>query len=45
MNYSKHLQKLIIALSIALMAGCATVEGIGDDLETAGDKIEEATDN
>lgn len=36
---------LLLALSItAFTAGCNTMEGMGDDIEEAGDKIEDATD-
>jgi predicted small secreted protein len=43
------LQKKIISLFIFLLSvlftcGCATVEGAGEDIETAGESIQEAAD-
>ncbi|MCC7547709.1 MAG: entericidin A/B family lipoprotein [Burkholderiales bacterium] len=31
-----------IVLAVLLMQGCNTMEGIGKDIETAGDKLENA---
>jgi len=33
---------LLIALAALFMQGCNTMEGIGKDIETAGDKLENA---
>jgi predicted small secreted protein len=38
--------KLCLAVaSIALSAGCATVEGVGKDVERAGEAVQDAADN
>ena len=34
-----------IALFVAALAGCNTLEGIGEDVEEAGDRVEDATDS
>jgi len=40
------MRKLLIAivttLSLAALAGCNTIEGLGKDISKAGDKIEDA---
>lgn len=38
---------LLLAFSIitALLAGCATVEGVGKDIQSAGEELEEAAEN
>lgn len=41
----RTLLMLLLAVFItAFTAGCNTIEGMGEDIETGGDKIEEATD-
>ncbi len=35
---------LLIVLLLTLLAGCHTVHGVGEDVESAGKSIERATD-
>ncbi len=35
----------MLALMSALGTACNTLEGVGEDVEQAGDEIEDATDN
>ena len=38
------MKKIVAILGVlALMAGCNTVKGVGQDLQRAGEKLEEAT--
>ncbi|MCU7555801.1 entericidin A/B family lipoprotein [Alteromonas sp. ASW11-19] len=39
-----HYTVLILAFLASLVTGCATIEGAGEDIETAGDAVEDATD-
>ncbi|HVR37398.1 MAG TPA: entericidin EcnAB [Methylomirabilota bacterium] len=34
----------LVAFGLAVMTGCQTAEGFGDDVEDAGDSIEDALD-
>lgn len=44
-NSLKKLSTLAASLFfIFSMAACATVEGVGEDIETAGEKIQDAAD-
>lgn len=36
---------LAISLITASLAGCATVEGVGKDIQSAGEELEEAAEN
>ena len=39
----KSIRSLLLAvLAVLLMQGCNTMEGLGKDIETAGDKLENA---
>ena len=33
-----------VLLAVALLSGCNTAEGMGDDIENAADKVEDAVD-
>lgn len=35
----------ILVASLVAVSACQTIEGAGEDLETVGDGIEDATDN
>ncbi len=35
---------VLLSSYLALLAGCNTVRGVGKDIETVGEKIEEAAD-
>ena len=43
MNWKKLLWTFIAALGLAV-AGCETTDGLGDDIEDAGDAVEDALD-
>ncbi|GAA0859218.1 entericidin A/B family lipoprotein [Aliiglaciecola litoralis] len=46
MNISTTLRRFaVFAFVLAALSGCATIEGMGEDVENAGDQIEDATDN
>ena len=34
---------LFAALALAVLAGCNTIRGMGEDIKAAGEKIEDAT--
>lgn len=36
---------LAMLLFLGQLSACATVKGMGEDLETAGEKVQEAADN
>ncbi|MCM2341886.1 entericidin A/B family lipoprotein [Rhodoferax sp.] len=38
----KSLSTLFIAVALLLLAGCNTVKGVGQDLQKAGETIEDA---
>ena len=38
----KSLNTLFIAVALLLLAGCNTVKGVGQDLQKAGETIEDA---
>jgi entericidin B len=41
----RWLASVLLALFSLTAAGCATIEGAGKDIETAGEEIQEAADN
>lgn len=43
MNWKKLLWTFIAALGLSV-AGCETADGLGDDIEDAGDAVEDALD-
>jgi len=48
MNYQKRFAAIAMVLMSAVGAfacGCNTVEGIGEDIESGGERIEDAADN
>ncbi|AWL13421.1 hypothetical protein HMF8227_02973 [Saliniradius amylolyticus] len=45
MQKMKPLIALCSALALLLAGGCATMEGIGKDLEKAGEEIQEASES
>ena len=38
----KNLIALIVGICVLLLVGCNTVKGVGQDLQKAGEKIEDA---
>jgi predicted small secreted protein len=40
-----YIKKFSALAAVILLASCNTVEGAGEDLEEAGDRVEEATDD
>lgn len=44
-NVSKKITAFVLASMALASAACHTVEGVGKDLESAGDKAEEITRN
>jgi predicted small secreted protein len=44
-NINKPLTALFFISTILLATGCATIEGAGKDIESAGEKIQEAADS
>jgi predicted small secreted protein len=38
------LELILIGLLSMFMAGCNTIEGVGEDIEEGGDRIEDAAD-
>jgi predicted small secreted protein len=45
MKYLSILLPLISAAGLVLLSGCNTVEGVGRDLERAGDAIQDEADD
>lgn len=44
-DFHKHLLALLFALSMPLLvAGCNTIEGVGEDVGAAGDAIDEESE-
>ena len=44
-NKTAYITAALITLSAMFATGCNTIEGVGEDLESAGDKAEEVTKN
>jgi len=44
-NKLKTLIQLSITLSFLCLAGCATIEGAGEDIESAGEAIQDSAEN
>jgi len=42
--YLKLLAKVALPLMLLFAAGCATIDGAGKDIESAGEAIQDATD-
>lgn len=38
----KQISLILVALSAIFLGGCNTIDGAGEDIETAGDEIDEA---
>jgi len=45
LNKLKTLTQLSISLLFLCLAGCATIEGAGEDIESAGEVIQESAEN
>lgn len=45
MKVSTFFKLCLAVTSIAIGAGCATVEGVGKDVEKAGEAVQDAADN
>jgi predicted small secreted protein len=43
-NVTAIFTKLFVVLSIIVSSGCATLEGAGEDIEQAGESIQDAAD-
>lgn len=45
LNKLKTLTQLSISLLFLCLAGCATIEGAGEDIESAGEAIQESAED
>ena len=45
LNKLKTLTQLSVSLLFLCLAGCATIKGAGEDIESAGEIIQEAAEN
>lgn len=46
LNIGKKIQSLVVLLMLsAALGACATIEGAGEDIETAGEAVQDAADN
>jgi predicted small secreted protein len=45
MNSRDKMLIFLVVLIIFSFTGCATIEGAGEDIETAGEEIQDAADN
>jgi predicted small secreted protein len=43
-NISKSFVAILCASGLLLAAGCATLEGVGEDIESVGESVEDAAD-
>jgi predicted small secreted protein len=43
-NINKLLVTILCAAGLSLAAGCATLEGAGEDIESAGESVQDAAD-
>ena len=43
-NIRKSLVTIICAAGLLLAAGCATLEGAGEDIESVGESVQDAAD-
>jgi predicted small secreted protein len=43
-NINKLLVTILCIAGLLLAAGCATLEGVGEDIETAGESVQDAAD-
>jgi predicted small secreted protein len=43
-NINKSLVTILCATGLLLVAGCATLEGAGEDIESAGESVQDAAD-
>ncbi|WP_414827745.1 entericidin A/B family lipoprotein [Alteromonas sp. H39] len=40
-----HYTVLVFAFLASLLSGCATIEGVGEDIESAGEAVEDAAED
>jgi predicted small secreted protein len=45
MSTKMRLMILAVTTTLVLMAGCATLDGAGEDIESAGEEIQENVDS